>query len=88
MIVLLVGLERFFPRAPAPLIVVGIAIASMWLLGLQAYGVESVGDIPRGLPCLTLPDFALVARLWPGALGIALMSCTETISAARASATS
>jgi len=87
MIVLLVGIVRFFPRAPAPLIVVAIAIASMRLFGLQAHGVETVGEIPRGLPSFTLPDFSLVAQLWPGALGIALMSFTETIAAGRAFAT-
>jgi SulP family sulfate permease len=88
MIVLLVGIARFFPRAPAPLIVVAIAIASVRLFGLQAHGVETVGEIPRGLPPLTYPDFSLVARLWPGALGIALMSFTETIAAGRAFAAS
>ena len=88
MILLLIGLEHLFPRAPAPLIVVAIGIASMHLFGLQAYGVESVGEIPRGLPSLTFPDFTLVAQLWPGALGIALMSFTETIAAGRAFATS
>ena len=88
MIVLLIGLEHFFPRAPAPLIVVAIAIASVRLFGLQAHGVETVGEIPRGLPSFTFPDFSLVAQLWPGALGIALMSFTETIAAGRAFATS
>src|SRR5215467_11383003 len=88
MIALLVGIERFFPRAPAPLIVVAVAIASMRVFGLQAYGVETVGEIPRGLPSFAFPEFSLVARLWPGALGIALMSFTETIAAARAFATS
>jgi SulP family sulfate permease len=87
MIVLLVGIVRFFPRAPAPLIVVAIAIASVRMLGLQAHGVETVGEIPRGLPSFTLPDFSLVTQLWPGALGIALMSFTETIAAGRAFAT-
>src|SRR5262245_52425012 len=88
MIVLLVGITRFFPRVPAPLIVVAIAIASVRLFGLQAYGVETVGEIPRGLPSFTSPDFSLVAQLWPGAVGIALMGFTETIAAGRAFATS
>jgi sulfate permease, SulP family len=88
MIVLLVALEHFLPRAPAPLIAVAGGIASMHLLGLQAYGVESVGQIPKGLPSFTSPDFSLVGALWPGALGIALMSFTETIAAGRAFATS
>ncbi len=88
MIVLLVGIARFFPRWPAPLIVVAIAIAGERLFGLQAHGVETVGHIPQGLPSFTFPDFSLVPQLWPGALGIALMSFTETIAAARAFATS
>ncbi len=87
-IVLLVGIKRFRLRAPAPLIAVAVGIASVGLLGLGAHGVESVGKIPQGLPSLTSPDFSLVVELWPGALGIALMSFTETIAAGRAFATS
>ena len=88
MIVLLVGIARFLPRVPAPLIVVAIGIASVPLFQLQARGVEIIGEIPRGLPSFTFPDFSLVAQLLPGALGIALMSFTETIAAGRAFATS
>jgi SulP family sulfate permease len=88
MIVLLVGIARFFPRVPAPLVVVAIGIASVPLFQLQARGVEIIGEIPRGLPSFSFPDFSLVAQLWPGALGIALMSFTETIASGRAFATS
>jgi SulP family sulfate permease len=87
-IAILVGMERFRPRAPAPLIAVAVGIAGMGLLGLRAHGVESVGQIPQGLPSFSLPDFSLAAELWPGALGIALMSFTETIAAGRAFAMS
>ncbi len=85
---LLLGLKRFVPRVPAPLVAVAAGIAAMALLGLMAYGVETVGEIPRGLPGLTLPDFAFVAQMWPGALGITLMSFTETMAAGRAFAQS
>ncbi len=88
MIALLVGVERFFPRAPAPLIAVAAGIIGTRVLGLHAHGVELVGVIPRGLPAITLPEFSLVQVLWPGALGIALMSFTETIAAGRAFAKS
>jgi MFS superfamily sulfate permease-like transporter len=84
MLAILVALERFSPRAPAPLVAVAVGIAVSGLLGLQSYGVEAVGHIPRGLPSFTAPSLALVEQLWPGALGIALMSFTETIAAARA----
>jgi MFS superfamily sulfate permease-like transporter len=46
--------------------------------------VSLVGLIPQGLPSITLPDASLIADLAPGALGIALMSFTETIAAGRA----
>ena len=88
MMALLLGLKRFVPRVPAPLVTVGAGIAATSLLGLGAYGVETVGEIQRGLPALTLPDFSLVSQLWPGALGIALMSFTETMAAGRAFAQS
>ena len=83
-IVLLVALEHFFPKAPAPLIAVAAGIAAMKLLDLGAHGVATVGDVPSGLPSFTPPDLALVGSLWPAALGVALMSFTESIAAARA----
>ena len=82
--VVLIGMERLWPHSPAPLIAVGGGIAASWLFGLQAMGVSNVGLIPQGLPSLTLPDLALIQQLAPGALGIALMSFTETIAAGRA----
>jgi len=87
-LVVLVAIERFFPRAPAPLIAVGGGVAAVSLLGLQAQGVSTVGHVPTGLPSLTMPDLTLIAGLWPAALGIALMSFTETIAAGRAFARS
>ncbi len=87
-ILLLLALEHFLPKAPAPLIGVALGITGVSLFGLQGYGIELVGQIPRGLPSITLPDFSLLEGLWPGALGIALMSFTETIAAARAFARS
>ncbi|MEJ8850867.1 SulP family inorganic anion transporter [Variovorax rhizosphaerae] len=80
----LVALEYAFPRAPAPLIAVAGGIAAMKFLGLERYGVSAVGAVPTGLPAVTLPDLALAATLWPAALGIALMSFTESIAAGRA----
>ncbi len=88
MIALLVAIERLVPRAPAPLLAVAAGIIGAYLLNLRAHGVELVGHIPQGLPRFTAPAFSLAARLWPGALGIALMSFTETIAAGRAFARS
>ena len=80
----LAGMERRWPHSPAPLVAVGGAIAASWFFGLDRLGVSTVGLIPQGLPAPTLPDLELIGELAPGALGIALMSFTETIAAGRA----
>jgi len=82
--VVLTGFEKFRPNWPAPLIAVAGAIAGAGLFAWQAHGIELVGAIPAGLPAFTPPDLSLAEQLWPGALGIALMSFTETIAAGRA----
>jgi sulfate permease, SulP family len=84
MILLLVGIEHFAPKAPAPLLAVAAGICGAYFLQLSRRGVDLVGHIPQGLPSFTAPSLALAAQLWPGALGIALMSFTETIAAGRA----
>ncbi|SAL36954.1 sulfate transporter [Caballeronia arvi] len=83
-LIALVLLERFTPRAPAPLFVVAAAIVAVAAFGLRAHGVETVGAVPAGLPSWTMPDVSLALKLWPDAMGIALMSFTESIAAARA----
>ena len=80
----LLAMERLWPHLPAPLVAVGAGIGLSWLVGLEAFGVSTVGFIPQSLPAITVPSLGLVAQLLPGALGIALMSFTETIAAGRA----
>ena len=84
MLGLLFGMERFLPRMPAPLVAVALGIAAAGLLGLQQAGVALTGKVPAGIPMPALPDYTLFRDLWPGALGIALMSFTESIAAGRA----
>jgi SulP family sulfate permease len=81
---LLVGIERFRPKAPAPLLAVVFGIAAAAFLGLREAGVALTGPIPARIPTPSLPDLSLLSSLWPGALGIALMSFTESIAAGRA----
>ncbi|QIG52532.1 SulP family inorganic anion transporter [Nordella sp. HKS 07] len=83
-LVALFAMERRWPHSPAPLAIVGLGIGLSWLVGLNALGVATVGPIPQSLPSITLPSPGLVTELLPGALGIALMSFTETIAAGRA----
>jgi sulfate permease, SulP family len=83
-LLVLIGMERRLPHSPAPLVAIGGGIAAAWLFGLEALGVSTVGSIPQGFPSLTMPDLALIELMVPGALGMALMSFTETIAAGRA----
>lgn len=87
-IALLAAIERFRPRWPAPLVVIALAIAAVALLGSQGREIELVGAIPAGLPAFHVPSIALANQLWPAALGIALMSFTETAAVGRAFARS
>ena len=83
-LLVLIGMERLWPHSPAPLVAVGGGIAASWFFGFAGGGVSVVGLIPQGLPSLILPDLGLVQQLLPGAVGIALMSFTESIAAGRA----
>ena len=88
MIAVLLVFERFWPKAPAPLFAVAAGTVAAYFLNLHAHGVELVGQIAQGIPSVIAPDRSLLTRLWPGALGIALMSFTETVAAGRAFARS
>jgi len=76
--------KRFLPKSPAPLLAVAAGIAASAIAGLEASGVSVVGAIQGGLPMPMLPQPALFEAMWPAAAGIALISFTESIAAARA----
>jgi len=84
MLAILLGMERFVPKIPAPLVAVVLGVAAARFLGLQQFGIALTGHIPAGFPTPAIPDLSLVGALWPGALGMALMSFTESIAAGRA----
>ncbi len=84
MLGLMLGMKRFAPRLPAPLITVAAGIALSGFVGLDRLGISLVGTVQAGLPSFALPDFYLMKQLWPAALGIALMSFIETAAAGRA----
>ncbi|HJS56775.1 MAG TPA: SulP family inorganic anion transporter [Vicinamibacteria bacterium] len=81
---IVVLLEHFVPRFPAPLLAVGAGIAASFFLDLGASGIAVVGHIPGGLPAPVRPELSLFEPLWPAAVAMALMSFTETIAAGRA----
>jgi sulfate permease, SulP family len=81
---ILLGIERFRPQAPAPLVAVVLGVAAAAFLGLREAGIALTGPVAAGIPTPALPDLSLMSRMWPGALGMALMSFTESIAAGRA----
>ena len=84
MLALMLGLEHYAPRVPAPLVTVAVGIALSAFFGLDKAGISLVGTVQAGLPSFALPKLSLVEQLWPAALGIALMSFVETAAAGRA----
>ncbi len=84
LLALIFALERFAPWAAPPLVAIAIAIAISAALGLREAGLATIGEVPRELPSLVLPQLDLAGQMWPAAAGIALMSFTETIAVGRA----
>ena len=76
-------LERLLPRLPAGLVLLVVAIAASAALDLASHGVDTVGDIPTGLPTPQVPDVHL-ADLWvllPSAAGMLLVIFSEALGA-------
>ena len=74
------------PKFPAPLLVLLVAAGAVAVFGLDRYDLEVIGEIPRGLPELRLPDFSTVDiwALMPYAVGIAIVGFSDNILTARA----
>jgi high affinity sulfate transporter 1 len=84
-IALFMAFERVFPGRPTTLIVVIVAIAMMTLFGLSESGIKIVGDLPSGLPGISVPTINAsdISALIPVALACFVLAYGETISVAR-----
>ncbi len=78
-------LRRYAPRVPGPLLAVAGATIVVIVWNLDSYGVAVIGAIAPGLPTLGLPGVTLgdAGRLLGDALGIALLTFSDTILNAR-----
>jgi high affinity sulfate transporter 1 len=85
-LLIIFGLQRRLPKVPAVLMAVVLAIAAVEVFDLVERGVSVVGSLPGGFPPLTVPDISWsdLPLLLGGALGIALVALTDTISTASA----
>jgi high affinity sulfate transporter 1 len=84
-LVALFALQRF-RRVPGPLIVVLGATAITSALNLESKGVETVGNVPSGLPSLAFPSVPI--HLWPevlaAAAGVTVVAFSGNVLTARA----
>ncbi|HET7487333.1 MAG TPA: sulfate permease [Acidimicrobiales bacterium] len=74
-------LPRLSKRVPAVLVAIAGATIVSGVLDLAAHGVKTVGELPRGVPVPSLPWTSLsdVGPLVLAAIGITLVSLTDTI---------
>ncbi|HEY0681203.1 MAG TPA: sulfate permease [Steroidobacter sp.] len=81
-ILLLLGFSKLSPKAPGPLTMVAVCTALSFLFGLEQHGVRVLGEVPRGLPELSVPelDWTQVQQLLPLALTMALVGFAQTVS--------
>jgi high affinity sulfate transporter 1 len=85
-LVLLIALPRITTRVPAVLVAVVGATAVSAAFGLADHGVDTVGALPQGVPAPKLPwtNARDVGPLLVAAVGITLVSLTDTIATATA----
>lgn len=85
-IALLVGMKKYVPKLPGPLVIVVLGILTVYAFQLSTHGVSIVGDVPQGLPSLSLPLFNLTSiyALLPIAIAISFISFMESIAMAKA----
>ncbi|MCK5810799.1 MAG: sulfate permease [Cocleimonas sp.] len=83
---LLIYVKKINPQLPNVLVAVVITTLLSWFLGYGNMGGAIVGEIPEGLPSLTVPsiDFVHFKDLAVAAVIIALLGFVEAISVAKA----
>ncbi len=82
---LILAFQARLPRIPGVLVAVVISIAAAGALSLGDHGVTLVGTLPSGFPSPEWPSpVSDLPLLVAGALGIALVSLTDTISTSSA----
>ncbi len=84
-IALLLGFKRFAPRLPGVLIMVAIMTWLSYATGYAEHGGKVVGDIPTGMPSISVPamSWSATMTLLPSAFVIALVSFMEAMSSCK-----
>jgi len=79
-------IQKYFPKAPGPLLAVLLGTLAVATLHLDQEGVAVVGKISKTLPNFGLPtlDFSQLLPLVTAAVGIALVGYSDNVLTARA----
>ncbi len=85
-VVVVLGLRRVWPRVPGTLVAVVLAIVASTVLHLSDHGVAVLGQLPKGLPSLSLPsvDAGDLGRLTGIAASLFLVILAQSAATARA----
>lgn len=87
-LVIIFGLEFTAPRVPGALVLVVVGLLASVIFDLGEEGVALIGDVPRGLPSLALPDLEFVidnfAVILASSVGLLLIGFSQTAGDARA----
>ncbi len=87
MLLLILGItiKKTFPKLPVAIFLLLTASIASMVYGFAAFGVAHVGNVPAGLPNLSIPSFSLstIQGLLLPAAAIALVSYADTIATAR-----
>ncbi len=78
--------KKIHKAVPGALVAVALGILAVWGFGLTANGVKIVGEVPQGLPGLSLPSFSMGTwqALLTAALTISLVGFMESFAVAKA----
>ncbi|RMD72897.1 MAG: solute carrier 26 family protein, partial [Bacteroidetes bacterium] len=84
-ILLILGAKRISSTIPSQLLAVVFGILAVWIFHLDQYGVQILGEVPRGLPGFSPPqlDTGIIGDLMPAAMAIALVGFMESIAVAK-----
>ncbi|MFN2184172.1 MAG: SulP family inorganic anion transporter, partial [Anaerolineae bacterium] len=86
-LVLIFGMKMLAPKVPGALLTVALAIAATYFLNLGNMGVELIGDVPRGLPKIVVPNIGLIfnnlALILGASVGLILIGFSVSTAAVR-----
>lgn len=85
---LMILMKKFLPKIPGVLTAVVVTTVIAYVIGFNGMGGKVVGEVPKGLPGLSVPNFGVdaVLQLMTAAMTIALIGFMEAVAIAKAMA--